>query len=195
MQRILIVEDSPTQAAQLRAILEDADLDVVHAPDAESALGQLARTSVDLVISDIVMPGMSGYELCGAIKATHRALPVMLLSTLNEPMDIIRGLECGADNFLTKPYKAEQLLARVQTILQNRNLRAATAVLTGMGRDGIDGLIAVRQAGGVVVAQDEATSTVFGMPKAAIDAGIVDRIVPLGTIAQYILGATQCNGS
>jgi PAS domain S-box-containing protein len=129
MQRILIVEDSPTQAAQLRAILEDAGLDVVVAPDAESALGQLVRTSVDLVISDIVMPGMSGYELCSAIKASHRELPVVLVSTLSEPMDIIRGLECGADNFLTKPYKPEQLLARVQTILQNRSLRASSAVL------------------------------------------------------------------
>jgi two-component system chemotaxis response regulator CheB len=72
---------------------------------------------------------------------------------------------------------------------------ALTAILTGMGRDGIDGLIAVRQAGGVVIAQDEATSAVFGMPKAAIDAGIVDRIVPLGALAQHFLGATQCNAS
>ena len=72
---------------------------------------------------------------------------------------------------------------------------ALTAVLTGMGRDGVDGLIAVRQAGGVVIAQDEATSAVFGMPKAAIDAGIVDRVVPLGAIARYILGASLCNVS
>jgi PAS domain S-box-containing protein len=129
MQRILIVEDSPTQAAQLRAIVENAGLEVVLAPDAESALALLDQHAVDLVISDIVMPGMSGYELCNTIKATRRSLPVMLLSTLNEPMDIIRGLECGADNFLTKPYKNEQLLARVGTILQNRSLRAESAVL------------------------------------------------------------------
>jgi len=129
MQPILIVEDSPTQAAQLRAVVEGAGLEVVVASDAETALTLLDQRSVDLVISDIVMPGMSGYELCSAIKATRRSLPVMLLSSLSEPMDIIRGLECGADNFLTKPYKAEQLLARVGTILQNRSLRAESAVL------------------------------------------------------------------
>jgi len=129
MPRILIVEDSPTQAAQLRAVVEGAGLEVVLAPDAETALTLLDQRSVELVISDIVMPGMSGYELCSAIKATRRSLPVMLLSTLSEPMDIIRGLECGADNFLTKPYKPEALLARVGTILQNRSLRAESAVL------------------------------------------------------------------
>lgn len=131
MPRVLIAEDSRTQAAQLQAILEEAGLEVVTAADGREALDVLGRTSVDVVVSDIVMPGMSGYELCRRIKTSsaHKSLPVMLLSSLNEPMDIIRGLECGADNFLTKPYRPDQLVERVRTILENRSLRRASAVL------------------------------------------------------------------
>ena len=125
MPRVLVAEDSPTQAELLRAILEDAGLEVVLAPDAERALALLERAPVELVISDVVMPGMSGYDLCREIKASpaYRSVPVVLLSTLREPMDIIRGLECGADSFLTKPYQPDQIVGRVSTILRNRELR------------------------------------------------------------------------
>lgn len=131
MHQLLIVEDSPTQAELLRSTLEGAGFSVIVARDAETALELLdGKTTIDLVISDIVMPGMSGYDLCRRIKASEEfsQIPVMLLSTLNEPMDIIRGLESGADNFLTKPYKPEQVVHRSRTILQNRSLRTRAAV-------------------------------------------------------------------
>ncbi len=74
-----------------------------------------------------MMPNMTGYEFCREIKKQPkgRETPVILLSTLSDPMDIIRGLECGADNFVTKPYEPEQLLARVKTVLQNREMRGS----------------------------------------------------------------------
>lgn len=130
MYQLLIVEDSPTQAELLRGTIEDAGFSCLVARDAETALDMLDHHTVDLVISDIVMPGISGYDLCRQIKTSgeHAQIPVMLLSTLNEPMDIIRGLECGADNFVTKPYKADQIVARTRTILQNRSLRRKSAV-------------------------------------------------------------------
>ncbi len=130
MNQLLIVEDSPTQAELLRSTVEDAGFSVLVARDAETALELLDKHTVDLVISDIVMPGISGYDLCRRIKSSeeHAHIPVMLLSTLNEPMDIIRGLESGADNFLTKPYKPEQVVARTRMILQNRTLRTRSAV-------------------------------------------------------------------
>ncbi len=133
MTRILIVEDSATQAERLRAVLEEAGYEVVLAYDAESALPKV-DSSLDLVISDIVMPGLSGYDLCKRIKAgIHgRNLPVMLLSTLGDPMDIISGLECGADNFLTKPYASDQLLERVRTVLESRRLRASGKLRVGV---------------------------------------------------------------
>jgi signal transduction histidine kinase len=125
MARILIVEDSPTQAEQLRMILEEDGYEVDHAADGRIAVERFAAATYSAVISDIMMPNMTGYEFCREIKKQQkgRETPVILLSTLSDPMDIIRGLECGADNFVTKPYEPDQLLARVKTVLQNREMR------------------------------------------------------------------------
>jgi len=125
MTRILIVEDSPTQAQQLQFILEAEQFSVDLAPNAEIALQRVADEAFDMIISDIMMPGLSGYELCDRVKKDAKGfnIPVILLSTLADPMDIIRGLECGADNFITKPYEPEQLIDRIQTVFQNRRAR------------------------------------------------------------------------
>jgi signal transduction histidine kinase len=125
MTRILVAEDSPTQARQLQFILEAEQFTVDVACDAEIALQRFAVETFDMVISDIMMPGLSGYELCHRIKddPKGRDIPVILLSTLSDPMDIIRGLECGADNFIAKPYEPEQLLDRIQTVFRNRRAR------------------------------------------------------------------------
>jgi signal transduction histidine kinase len=128
MARILIVEDSPTQAEQLRMILEEEGYQVDHAADGRIAVERFAAAPYNAVISDIMMPHMTGYDFCREIKKQQkgRETPVILLSTLSDPMDIIRGLECGADNFVTKPYEPDQLLARVKTVLQNREMRAGS---------------------------------------------------------------------
>jgi signal transduction histidine kinase len=125
MTRILVVEDSPTQAQQLQLILEAEKFAVDVAPNAEIALQRFADSSFDMIISDIMMPGLSGYEFCDRIKKDARGhdIPVILLSTLVDPMDIIRGLECGADNFITKPYEPEQLVDRIRTVFRNRRAR------------------------------------------------------------------------
>ncbi len=134
MTRILIVEDSPTQAAQLQFILESENIEADIAGDAESGMTRFEAGNYDMVISDIMMPGMSGYDLCARIKHHRhkRDTPVILLSTLSDPMDIIRGLECEADNFITKPYEADQLIARVRTVLANRQMRSAGKLSFGV---------------------------------------------------------------
>ncbi len=134
MARLLIVEDSATQAEQLRSILEAESWEVVVAPDGLAALDVLKDDSIDLVISDIVMPKMSGYELCSKIKAAEatRDIPVMLVSSLSEAMDVIRGLEAGADNFLTKPYDEHHIVGRVRAILDNRALRLGRKLSVGI---------------------------------------------------------------
>jgi signal transduction histidine kinase len=139
VSRLLIVEDSPTQAEELRLILEDAGHQVVTAGDAERALARLGETAFELVLSDIVMPTWSGYELCRRIKGAPatRAIPVVLLTTLHDPAAIIEALECGADGFLTKPCEPRQLVARVAGVLESgRAARAAAA--PDDGSDGVE---------------------------------------------------------
>jgi len=122
---ILIVEDSRTQAEQLRHLLDKSGYEVTVALDGDRALAAARQRAPGLVISDVVMPGMDGYELCGLIKADPglKNVPVILLTSLADPHDVVRGLQAGADNFLTKPYDDEYLLARVQSILANQELR------------------------------------------------------------------------
>ena len=126
LARILVVEDSPTQAQQLQCILEEDGYLVEIAPDGEQGFDLFNASEFDLVISDIRMPGISGYELCRKIKddPARRDVPIILLTSLTDPMDIIQGLECGADNFITKSTQPDDLLGRVRAILDNKALRS-----------------------------------------------------------------------
>ena len=125
MSRILIVEDSPTQATLLASLLEEAGHETVTAPHGEAALTLVRDEPFDLVMSDIIMPGLSGYEVCRRIK--HELgkddLPVVLLTGLSDPLDIVRGLESGADNYITKPYEPVHLVNRVNHVLANSERR------------------------------------------------------------------------
>ena len=122
---ILIVEDSPTQALQLQHLLEEAEYQVLVAQNGQEALGILKSQQPAIIISDILMPEMDGFELCKNIKQNEnfRNIPVVLLTSLSDPHDVIRGLECGASNFITKPYEEKNLLKRLQHILINQELR------------------------------------------------------------------------
>lgn len=146
--RILVVEDSPTQAQELRLLLEQDGFEVACAPDGEQGLIAANAEHFDIVLSDIIMPGISGYELCRKIKSGPRGgeTAVVLLTLLSEPEDVFRGLECGADNFLTKPYEPQTLSKRIRTVLANRRLRAGEQ-LSDTVKVEVDGkLIAVTSA-------------------------------------------------
>ncbi len=122
---ILIVEDSPTQAERLRRLIQSVRYKARVAGNGRLALEAIAAHKPHLVLSDIVMPEMDGYELCRAIKAdpAMRDIPVILVTSLNDPKDIIRGIECGADNFIRKPYAEDYLLNRIGHMLVNQKLR------------------------------------------------------------------------
>jgi two-component system sensor histidine kinase/response regulator len=122
---ILIVEDSPTQAERLRRLIQSVRYKARVAGNGRLALAAIAAHKPHLVLSDIVMPEMDGYELCRAIKAdpAMRDIPVILVTSLNDPKDIIRGIECGADNFIRKPYAEDYLLNRIGHMLVNQKLR------------------------------------------------------------------------
>src|SRR5579872_895003 len=134
MSRVLVVEDCATQAYQLQGILASDHVDVEIAADAESSLSLLNTARFDLIIADIGLPGMSGIDLCELIKKhpTRSDVPVILMTSLSDPMNIIRGLECGADNFIPKPYDANQLLARVHAILDKKANRSKNALQAGV---------------------------------------------------------------
>ncbi|MBI4886937.1 MAG: response regulator [Acidobacteria bacterium] len=122
---ILIVEDSPTQAQRLQHILEQQGYRVTCAANGRLALDAAHQRKPALVISDVVMPEMDGYEVCRRLKADSSLsdVPVILVTTLSDPGDVIRGLECGADNFIFKPYEEHDLLNRVKFVLLNRGMR------------------------------------------------------------------------
>ncbi len=131
---ILIVEDSPTQARLLRDILQRNRYVVTAAHNGTEALTQIARRAPTLIISDIVMPEMDGYELCRRLKADERlrSVPVILLTSLNEAVDVVKGLECGADYFVFKPFDEKYLLARVTYALANRHLHETESSKMGV---------------------------------------------------------------
>ena len=123
---ILVVEDSPTQADQVVHILEKEHHAVSVARNGPAALQMLANQRPDIVISDIVMPEMDGYELCRRIRADGdlQDLPVILVTLLSDPKDVIRALQAGADSFIRKPYEERYLLSRVRHVMASRRLRA-----------------------------------------------------------------------
>ena len=131
---ILIVEDSVTQALKLQHLLDKQGYSVISAPNGREALKVLQQQQPDLIISDVMMPEMDGYDLCRAIKACPewRGIPFILLTNLSEPEDIVHGLESGADNFVTKPYDEGRLLSRIQYILINREIRKGATSQMGL---------------------------------------------------------------
>jgi len=117
---ILIAEDSPTQAAQIKYLLESYHYNVVVTQNGLQALNWLSDHKPSLVISDIVMPEMNGFELCEKIKSDAHTedIPVILLTSLSDPNEVIEGLSCGADSFITKPYNKEDLITNIEKILK-----------------------------------------------------------------------------
>jgi two-component system, cell cycle sensor histidine kinase and response regulator CckA len=134
MTKILVVEDSATQAQELAFLLESEGFEVEIARDGASGLARCQREPVEVVLSDVIMPEMDGYELCKQLKSDPQTatIPVILLTSLADPMDIVRGLECGADNFITKPYEPEYLLGRVRRLLDNVAMRSRRKIDLGV---------------------------------------------------------------
>jgi len=117
--KILIVEDDPPILHLLRHILERAGFEVILAEDGNQALARLTETRPDLVLCDMVMPGLDGYATLAAIRRNPRthSLPVLAVSVRNQAEDIQRALEAGANSYITKPFQRLQLLREIQRFL------------------------------------------------------------------------------
>src|ERR1700685_2889270 len=137
--RILVVDDHPTIAGLMSQLLAQRGYDVVTAANAEQAEAEVRRRAPDLILSDVRMPGKSGYELCRELKAdpATRLIPFVLITGLSDREDKLRGIEAGADDFLNKPIFSEELFARVKSLLKLKEftdeLETAESVLCTLG--------------------------------------------------------------
>ncbi|NLE77364.1 MAG: diguanylate cyclase [Chloroflexi bacterium] len=123
-QRVLVVDDSVATRRLLRVILQAAGHQVLEAADALEAQQVLAVAGVDLILLDVMMPGTSGFELCKLLRGAPRYadIPIILLTALSESRDRIQGLQCGADDFVSKPFDRVELLARSRVLLEKKAL-------------------------------------------------------------------------
>lgn len=122
--RVLIVDDIPTNVRLLEARLAAEYFEVVTATSGPQALEICETTDVDIILLDVMMPGMDGFEVCRRLKATHKThhVPVLMITALDQPSDRVKGLEAGADDFLTKPVDDMQLMARVKSLVRLKGL-------------------------------------------------------------------------
>jgi signal transduction histidine kinase len=117
---VLLIEDSLSQAVQLSALFEEAGFEVEHRNDAESGFALLQSDRFDLVVSDLVLPGESGFDLCRRIKVDPRLAhtPVIVLTSQADPLNVLRGLEAGADGFVSKRHSPQEIVERVRRTLR-----------------------------------------------------------------------------
>src|SRR6476469_7843493 len=139
LPRVLVVDDNPSTMSLMQDLLSSRGYDVVAVPDAFQAEADILHHLPDVILSDVVMPGKSGYELCRELKdnPVTRLVPFVLITGLSEREDRVRGIEAGADDFLSKPIFPEELFARVKSLIKLKEftdeLETAESVLCSLG--------------------------------------------------------------
>ena len=118
---VLLVDDDPQLIRLVRTNLESVGYKVVIAMDANSALEMVNLEALDIIILDIMMPGMDGYELCQRIREFSQT-PIVMLTAKVEDSDKVKGLKLGADDYLTKPFSVQELLARIEAVLRRSSV-------------------------------------------------------------------------
>ena len=124
MAKILIVEDEPNMVAGLRDNFEFEGYQVITAPDGVAGLERALSETPDLVILDVMMPRMSGLDVCKQLKAKRPSVPIIMLTARGQEVDKVVGLELGADDYVTKPFSIRELLARVKAVMRRAGIIA-----------------------------------------------------------------------
>jgi DNA-binding response OmpR family regulator len=115
--RVLLTEDDPRIRSAMRLVLEEDGYDVLEAASAERAVETLQSQSADILLIDIMLPGMSGLELCKQVRSTS-TVPIIMVTARADTVDVVGGLEAGADDYITKPFVPRELLARIAVALR-----------------------------------------------------------------------------
>jgi two-component system response regulator MprA len=115
--RVLVVDDDPRMLSMMRRVLEVDGYAVSVADAGDAAIDLIRREQVDLLILDVMMPGMNGFEVCRTVRR-ESALPILMLTARDEATDKVTGLDCGADDYVVKPFNPDELLARVRALLR-----------------------------------------------------------------------------
>jgi two-component system alkaline phosphatase synthesis response regulator PhoP len=138
MAKILIVEDEPNMVAGLRDNFEFEGYEVITAPDGLSGLNRALHESPDLIVLDVMMPRMSGLDVCKQLKAKRSTVPIIMLTARGQEVDKVVGLELGADDYVTKPFSIRELLARVNAVLRRAKTNGQEAEQYSFGDVEVD---------------------------------------------------------
>lgn len=135
MQKILIVEDEPSMRLGLKDNLEFEGYEVLIAEDGQAALDVIASNTFDLILLDVMLPKVSGFEVCKKIRKEGNTTPIILLTAKGEEIDKVLGLELGADDYVTKPFSLRELLARIKAVLRRgESLQKSSDTIVNIGR-------------------------------------------------------------
>ena len=138
MARILVAEDESDMAMGLRDNLQFEGYEVVVAEDGETALTAATTKNPDLILLDIMMPKMDGLEVCRRVREAGYTVPILMLSAKSQEIDIVRGLEVGADDYITKPFSIRELLARVKAALRRTGAGKGLSRVLRIGETTVD---------------------------------------------------------
>jgi DNA-binding response OmpR family regulator len=125
MAHVLLVEDEPAMQTILRDNLEMDGHSVTVAATGERAIAAALHDVPEIIVLDLMLPGLSGYEVCSRLRAAQLAVPIIIVSARNQELDRVAGLELGANDYVGKPFSVRELLARIRVHLRSRNVAAS----------------------------------------------------------------------
>ncbi|EHQ90602.1 response regulator transcription factor [Desulfosporosinus youngiae] len=131
MSKIMIVDDDPNIRELVLALLQNNGFEACEAADGRDALQKMTDDHPDLVIIDIMMPNMDGFELCRHLRRYYENLPVLMLTAKGELKSKVRGFGLGADDYLTKPFEGDELIVRIQALLRRYKIEASQVIQIG----------------------------------------------------------------
>ncbi len=138
MARILIAEDEPDMLMGLRDNLQFEGYDVIEATDGEQALNAIQQDRPDLVLLDVMMPKLDGITVCRKLRDAGFSVPILMLTAKSQEIDVVRGLEAGADDYIIKPFGVRELLARIKVALRHGGATPGVSRVVRIGEAEVD---------------------------------------------------------